>query len=208
RRAAVLTGFSQFSPQDGIAAADSTEILVWHSATAIHFGVRAYETHGAPIATLAERDRITADERALVRTIADGILPRTDTPGALDVGVPAFVEIIAGEWMEAKDRDEFRAGLAALDQRTLALYGARWPDLDPVQRDGELQWGENGFDGTTPAKRAYRRLKGLVLHGYLTSETVRRDVLKVTYIHETFRGSVPVKAAPTPTRPMGGMSHA
>lgn len=150
----------------------------------------------------------TADERALVRTIADGILPRTDTPGALDVGVPAFVEIIAGEWMEAKDRDEFRAGLAALDQRTLALYGARWPDLDPVQRDGELQWGENGFDGTTPAKRAYRRLKGLVLHGYLTSETVRRDVLKVTYIHETFRGSVPVKAAPTPTRPMGGMSHA
>ncbi len=74
RRAAVLTGFSQFSPQDGIAAADSTEILVWHSATAIHFGVRAYETHGAPIATLAERDRITADDQIqiLLGTFNDG----------------------------------------------------------------------------------------------------------------------------------------
>jgi hypothetical protein len=29
RDAAVLTGFSQFSPQDGIASADSTEGLVW-----------------------------------------------------------------------------------------------------------------------------------------------------------------------------------
>ena len=150
----------------------------------------------------------TADERAVVRTIADGILPRTNTPGALDVGVPAFVEIIVGEWMEAKDRDEFRAGLAALDQRALTMYGARWPDLDPVQRDGELQWGENTIDGTAPAKRTYRRLKGLVLHGYLTSETVRRDVLKVTYCHDTFRGCVPVNAPPTPPRPMGGISHA
>ncbi|MEY4608892.1 MAG: hypothetical protein RL625_1109, partial [Gemmatimonadota bacterium] len=93
----------------------------------------------------------TADERALVRTIADGILPRTDTPGALDVGVPAFVEIIAGEWMEPKDRDAFRAGLAALDARALAMYGARWPALDPVQRDGELQWGESSVDATTEA---------------------------------------------------------
>lgn len=150
----------------------------------------------------------TPEERALVRTIADGILPRTDTPGALDVGVPAFVEIIAGEWMEAKDRDEFRAGLAALDRRALAMYGARWPNLDPVQRDGELQWGENAFDTTTPAKRTYRRLKGLVLHGYLTSEVVRRDVLKVNYWHETFRGCVPVKAPPSPARSMEGMSHA
>src|ERR671927_1751918 len=39
--AVVLTGFSQFSPQDGIPAEDSTEILIWYSPTAIHFGVRA-----------------------------------------------------------------------------------------------------------------------------------------------------------------------
>ena len=47
KQAAILNGFSQFSPQDGIPAADSTQILVWYSATAIHFGVRAYEPHGA-----------------------------------------------------------------------------------------------------------------------------------------------------------------
>ena len=46
-QAVVLTGFSQFTPVDGVAAVDSTEVLVWYSATAIHFGVRAFEAHGA-----------------------------------------------------------------------------------------------------------------------------------------------------------------
>jgi len=39
KQAAVLTGFSQYSPADGIAAEDSIEVLVWYSVTAINFGV-------------------------------------------------------------------------------------------------------------------------------------------------------------------------
>src|SRR5215471_19717903 len=66
RQAALLTGFSQFSPQDGIAADDSTQVLVWYSATAIHFGVRAFERHGAPVATLADRDRIDSDDQVQI----------------------------------------------------------------------------------------------------------------------------------------------
>jgi hypothetical protein len=59
---AMLTGFSQFSPTDGVPAADSTQVLVWYSPTAIHFGVRAFEAHGAVHATLADRDKISADD--------------------------------------------------------------------------------------------------------------------------------------------------
>jgi uncharacterized protein DUF5916 len=58
RDAAVLTGFSQFSPQDGIPADDSTEVLVWYSPTAMYFGIRAYERHGTPHATLGQRDHV------------------------------------------------------------------------------------------------------------------------------------------------------
>jgi hypothetical protein len=72
--AAVLTGFSQFSPVDGVPAADSTEVLVWYSPSAIHFGIRAYEAHGAVHATLADRDRIGADDHVqiLLSTFNDG----------------------------------------------------------------------------------------------------------------------------------------
>ena len=73
-RAALLTGFSQFSPSDGAPADDSTDVLVWYSPTAIHFGIRAFERHGTPRATLADRDRITADDHVqiLLGTFNDG----------------------------------------------------------------------------------------------------------------------------------------
>src|SRR4051812_26427770 len=72
--AALLTGFSQFSPTDGIPAVDSTEVLVWYSPTAIYFGIRAYEAHGSVHATLADRDRISADDQIqiLLSTFNDG----------------------------------------------------------------------------------------------------------------------------------------
>ncbi|MDB4916546.1 MAG: hypothetical protein JWM95_4190 [Gemmatimonadetes bacterium] len=73
-KAALLTGFSQFAPNDGSAADDSTEVFVWYSATAIHFGIRAFERHGTPRATLADRDKISADDHVqiLLGTFNDG----------------------------------------------------------------------------------------------------------------------------------------
>jgi Domain of unknown function (DUF5916) len=72
--AALLTGFSQFSPADGIPAADSTEVFVWYSPDAIYFGIRAFEAHGAVHATLADRDKIDADDyvQILLSTFDDG----------------------------------------------------------------------------------------------------------------------------------------
>src|SRR6267142_2652464 len=72
--AAVLSGFSQYAPNDGVPAADSTQVLIWHSSSAIYFGIRAYELHGRPTATLADRDQIFGDDniQILIGTFHDG----------------------------------------------------------------------------------------------------------------------------------------
>src|SRR3989449_6847734 len=72
--AALLTGFSQYAPNDGVSAADSPQVLVWCSANAIYFGIRAYELHGQPTATLADRDQIFGDDNVqiLLGTFHDG----------------------------------------------------------------------------------------------------------------------------------------
>lgn len=74
RRAAILTGFSEFTPIDGIAAADSTEVLIWYSATALHVGIRALDASGSVRATLAQRDRISGDDNVqlFLSTFDDG----------------------------------------------------------------------------------------------------------------------------------------
>src|ERR1041384_2896347 len=51
-RAALLNGLTQYAPNDGVPAVDSTQVLVWYSPTAIYFGIRAFELHGRPTATL------------------------------------------------------------------------------------------------------------------------------------------------------------
>jgi hypothetical protein len=61
-QAAVLTGFSEYTPLDGLPAEDSTEVLVWYSHQAIYFGIRAFEPHGVVHYKLADRDRIDADD--------------------------------------------------------------------------------------------------------------------------------------------------
>ncbi|HEX2166599.1 MAG TPA: DUF5916 domain-containing protein [Longimicrobiales bacterium] len=66
RHAALLTGFSQYSPVDRLPAEDSTEVFVLYTEHAIHFGIRAFEPHGAVNATLADRDRIDGDDYVLL----------------------------------------------------------------------------------------------------------------------------------------------
>ncbi|MBK6844633.1 MAG: carbohydrate binding family 9 domain-containing protein [Gemmatimonadaceae bacterium] len=74
REAALLTGFSQFQPTDRRAATDSTDVLVWYSPTAIHFGIRAYAPPGATNARLSDRDKISADDyvEIILSTFNDG----------------------------------------------------------------------------------------------------------------------------------------
>ena len=74
RQASVLTGFSQYTPVDGAAAADSTEVLVWYSPTHLHIGIRAFDASGAVRATLAQRDQIFNDDNVqlLLSTFNDG----------------------------------------------------------------------------------------------------------------------------------------
>ena len=62
QRAALLTGFSEYSPLDGLPAEDSTEVFVWYSPRAMYFGVRAFEPHGGVHYKLADRDKIDADD--------------------------------------------------------------------------------------------------------------------------------------------------
>ena len=66
QQAAVLTGFSEYTPIDGLPAEDSTEVLVWYSHKAIYFGIRAFEPHGVAHYKLADRDRIDADDNVQI----------------------------------------------------------------------------------------------------------------------------------------------
>lgn len=100
RNAAVLTGFSQYSPVDKLPAQDSTEVRVMYTDHEMFVGIRAFEPHGSVHGNLADRDKILADDyvqinldtfddkrRAIVLIVnalgiqADGMLAENGTSG-------------------------------------------------------------------------------------------------------------------------------
>ncbi len=74
QQAAHLSGFSRYAPVDGGAADRTTEVFVWYSPSALHFGVRAQAATGDVQATLADRDKIDADDHVqfFLSTFGDG----------------------------------------------------------------------------------------------------------------------------------------
>src|SRR4029434_2345427 len=65
-QAVVLSGFSRYAPVDGAPADNATDVLVWYSPTAMHFGIRPAAPYGTVRATLADRDRIQSDDHIII----------------------------------------------------------------------------------------------------------------------------------------------
>ena len=135
---------------------------------------------------------------ALVRAIADTIIPRTDTPSATDVGVDRFVDVIVTEQITDADRATGLAGLDAINARAMSESNVAFADLTPEAKGKMIESLETGARDVEPAQ-TYWRLKGLIVHGYFTSEPVMKDVLKVNVMPGKFEGAAPVTIKKRPS---------
>jgi hypothetical protein len=134
---------------------------------------------------------LTPAQLALVNAVGDTILPRTDTPGASDVGVAAWVDVLVAEYYSDEDKATFLAGLDAIDAAAKAAAGSALTDLSVDARDTVITSIEASTDRRSEPARTYWRLKGLVIHGYFTSERVQKDVLKTNIMPGRFVGDAP-----------------
>jgi hypothetical protein len=138
-------------------------------------------------------------QMALVRAAADAIIPRTDTPGATDVGVHQFVNVIVAEHAKDDDRAALLAGIDAIDARAMSQSSAVFSGLDTETRGKLIEALESGPRDVEPA-RSWWQLKGLVVHGYFTSEPVMKDVLKTVVMPGRFEGAAPVQIKKKPSQ--------
>src|ERR1700716_642854 len=88
----------------------------------------------ALLGTQTTRRTLDPHQYATVTAIAELILPRTDTPGATDVGISDFIDLIVTEWYNPEERARFLNGLADVDSRTQALFGKNFVESSPPQQ--------------------------------------------------------------------------
>lgn len=109
-----------------------------------------------------------------VATVAELIIPETDTPGARAAGVSEFIDLVVAEWYSEEERARFLEGLADLDRRSQAVIGRLFveaPASDQEQVLSELEGELLAFRaaGGKPEQRFFHQIKHLTLYGYYTS---------------------------------------
>ena len=111
----------------------------------------------------------TERERALLSRVADLLLPRTDTPGALDVQVPGILDQLMTEWASGETQASHRAALATLDAALGAEVGGDFVDAGAGEAERALAAVDAAAFGDAPLE-GYRGLKGLITQAYFSTE--------------------------------------
>ena len=134
---------------------------------------------------------LDGEQDALVTTIAELIIPETDTPGARAARVNEFIDRMLTDWFKAEERDHFVAGLSTVDARAQEGYGKPFLDLTPEEQT-ELLTAMDGeaLDATSNPPPFFRMMKELTLFGYYTSEVGATQELRDMPFGE-YRGAVP-----------------
>ena len=145
---------------------------------------------------------LSAAQGAVVAEVAEIMIPRTDTPGAKDVGVPAFIDLMLKDAYPKQDQDRYLAGLQQFSERAVQAHGKSFVDLEPQQRvalvreyhdaavrlaqDQELVREERPFILMT---------KELAMLGFFTSEPGATQVLQYLAVPGAFRACIPLEEA-------------
>lgn len=141
---------------------------------------------------------LKAEELAIVTAMAEQIIPRTDTPGAIDAGVPAFIDRMLTGFYQAKEQNVVRVGLAqvatdaagrgkpfaqlASEDQVALMKGYDQAQYDQTRRNA-------GQQNTSP--HFFRMIKELTIIGYCMSQAGATSTMRYEQNPGPFRGDVP-----------------
>ncbi|HKO15157.1 MAG TPA: gluconate 2-dehydrogenase subunit 3 family protein [Gemmatimonadaceae bacterium] len=82
---------------------------------------------------------LAADQLEQVATIAEHIIPATETPGARAAGVDRFIDTMLAEYYTRAEREQFLAGLAETDVRARRAHGRAFLRCTDAQQRAVLE---------------------------------------------------------------------
>lgn len=146
---------------------------------------------------------LTEDEAKTISAIVDMILPRTDTPGALDVKVDMFIDKVWAKTNNEEAQHKIKAEIAAFNEICKVDFGKVFIYLNETDRTTVLKAAERssgklnpGVWGTTVGNQEpigfYRSLKSMSIWAYFTSEEIGEKVLNYDPIPGDYLGCIPL----------------
>ena len=126
-------------------------------------------------------------QRKAITSASDRIIPRTDTPGAIDAGVPRFIELMVSDWLTKTERRRFVLGLQELIEKSDGDFSSlgEGKQLELLEELEELS-ADSDWYGFSNTLRIWNeeapficQLKELTVLGFLLSETGSHQFLQI-----------------------------
>lgn len=136
------------------------------------------------------------EQSRLVTTLAEMIIPHTNTPGAIDAGVPSFIDRILGECLATEAQSMFTDGLSKLQSLAQKEYDSSFNKLNSkaqtellnqIANEENVPGNQSGDDSSGP-KTFFNQLKQLTLLGYFNSEMGATQALEYVQIPGSYQG--------------------
>ena len=122
--------------------------------------------------------------------VADRIIPRTDTPGAKDVGAHEVIDQIVAHCTEPEQQGDLQQGLEALNAKAQETHGADFYTLSPAKMD-ELLTAE-AQAAQADDRHWWRGMKYLAMMTYFTSEAGATEHLQYEPNPGPYQGCLPL----------------
>lgn len=150
-----------------------------------------------------EPEFFTEEEAKTVAMLVGMILPRTDTPGALDVKCDMFIDKVIAKTYDKIGQDKIRVEIAGFNAEATEKYGAIFYEISEADRIGMLKEAEAsspkfnpGVWGTPVGDQQpvgfYRSMKSMAIWAYFTSEEIGKNVLSYDPIPGNYDPCKPV----------------
>ncbi len=156
-----------------------------------------------------EKGEATEDQRRMIDTVSDLVIPRTDTPGASDVGVGDFVILALNHGLDGTREPAAgaaiqgggpvptpRGGLYLLDDLAIMLRikaGGDFNRATPAAQRAALTAIDTRAFAPGNDKDPWRKIKDLILTGYYTSEAGGSKELQYELVPGRWDPDVPLK---------------
>lgn len=144
---------------------------------------------------------LSEEQGMLVSQVSEIIIPKTDTPGAKEAGVPGFIDQMLKEVYTKEDQDKFLNGLKEFSDEAAKQYGDPFVELDAAK---QLEFVTAKHDAAVkeqketkpaPPRPFILNMKELTMLGFFTSQPGATQVLQYEPVPGAYKGCIPLSEA-------------
>ena len=144
---------------------------------------------------------LSEEQGLLVSQVSDIIIPKTETPGAKEVGVPRFIDDMLREVYTKGDQDKFINALKEFSDEAVKQHGDPFAELDPAK---QVEFVTSQHDAAVKAAKETKpappwpfvlMMKELTMLGFFTSKAGATEVLQYEPVPGAYKGCLPLSEA-------------